>query len=95
MKLAIAIACLLSLTACREPATVTVKARTSLGKIVDADVPPTSFNESMKTRIKTERAVVIVREIVSVELGKEAWSIDWSDGDRTFEWEGSRRTYRY
>jgi hypothetical protein len=84
--------CLFGLAACSK---ATVTSKTSLGKITDADVIPTSFNESMKTRIKTEKAVVIVRGIVSVELGKEAWSIEWSNGRRTIEWEGSRYAYRY
>lgn len=84
--------CLLGLTACQK---ATVTGKTSLGKITDADVIPTSFNESPKTRIKTEKAVVIVFTIASVELGKEAWSVEWSDGTRTVEWEGSRYSYRY
>ena len=90
----VAIVCsvLFSLTGCKKPIVIS---KTSLGIIVDANVISTSFNESQKTCIKTEKAVIIVREIVSVDIGKEAWSIEWSNGRRTFEWEGARYTYPY
>lgn len=80
------------LSACSKP---TVEGRESLGEIVDAEVVPTSFNESPKMRIKTTRAVVVIYTIASVDLGREAWSVRYSDGTRWVEWEGSQYAYRY
>jgi len=90
---ALAAATLFGLIGCGKEATITNK--TSLGKIVDAEVVPTSFNECQKMRVKTEKAVVIIYTLTSVDIGREAWSIEWSDGQRTLEWDGSRRAYRY
>jgi len=73
----------------------TVVETVSLGKIIDANVVPTSFNNAPKTCIKTEKAVVIIRSIVSVDLNVESYKIIWSDGHRSFGWEGSSYSYRY
>jgi len=73
----------------------TVTNRVALGKIVDAQVVPTSFNERQKMLIKTEKAVIIIYTLTTIDLGREAWSVDWSNGKRTFTWDGARYTYNY
>lgn len=54
--------------------------RTPIGKVLDANIVPTSFNESQKTIIKTEGAVVIVYGIKSVIKGDGAYLKDMSNG---------------
>lgn len=71
------------------------KNRTRLGKILDANVVPTSFNEAPKTQIKTEKSVIVVFGIVSVELGKESYGIEYDSGLRYFTWDGNPMMYRY
>jgi hypothetical protein len=66
-----------------------------LGKIISADVLTTSFNESPKMVIKTEKATIVIREITRVDIGKEAYSEEWSYGRRFFGWEGSQNVYPY
>ena len=84
--------CLFCFMGCEK---ATPEERTSLGKITDANVIPTSFNECQKTMVKTEMAAIIIRSLVSVEIGKEAYSTRYSDGTRWFSWDGSGRRYRY
>lgn len=73
----------------------TITSKTPLGKIVDSEVVSTSFIHPVMLRVKTEKAVVILKDMASVDLGKEAFSVQWSDGTRTFEWDGGNRKYRY
>lgn len=80
----------LSLNGCVKPEIVCEE---SLGVILDMNVIPTSFNQAIKTSIKTEKAVVVILGIVSVPLGKEAWIVEFSDDMRRIRWEGSQRSY--
>jgi hypothetical protein len=44
----------------------------NVGRVVDAQLIPTSFNESIKTQIKTEKRYMVVYGTVNVRLGDEA-----------------------
>ena len=73
-----------------EPAIVKIS---SLGRILDADIIPTSFNECQKMKIKTEKAVIIIYAITRVEIGEEARDIEWSNGRHTIEWNSSKHAF--
>jgi uncharacterized membrane protein len=67
--------------------------REAIGKIVDAEVAQTSWNEAVKTRIKTERYVAIVLGSASCPLGVDAYLVKYDDGQTYLAWDGSERRY--
>jgi hypothetical protein len=73
----------------------TVISNTSLGQILSADAVYSPYGERVSLCVKTEIAVVVINSATRVDLGKEAFSIQWSDGHRSFEWEGSKFGYNY
>jgi len=87
----VAILMAMTVTGCGEK---TVVARESLGTIVDANVVPTSFNESVKMQIKTEKLVFIIYTITEVPIGAEATKITYSNGMSYVTWEGSAYNWR-
>jgi hypothetical protein len=66
-----------------------ITSQEELGKILSADVVPTSFNECFKMKVVTEKKVVIIIGITSIDLNKRSWISYRKDGSRTFGWEGS------
>lgn len=66
-------AALVLLSACEQQDAAVSKV--SIGHVVDAQVVPTSFNESIKTQIKTERRFFVVYGLVNIELGTEAFLV--------------------
>ena len=78
---ALALLTLIAICGCSQPAKITEEE--SLGKIISAEVIPTSFNESMKMVVKTEKSVVVIRTIARVDIGTEAHSQTWDSGLRT------------
>jgi hypothetical protein len=93
MRTVILIAILTCVLGCSRETTVT--SRESLGKITDAAVVPTSFNEFPKMLIKTEKRAIVLYRVISVDLGVEAWSVSRSDGSKWLEWTGSTSSYKY
>ena len=69
-------------------------AKKPVGKIVDARVVPTSFNEFGKTQIKTEFAFIVVYRYISVDFGAQAYIITCDNGRRYFTWDGTTLMYR-
>lgn len=53
----------------------------TVGNLVTATVIPTSFNESMKMQIVTDKGVYIVRGLSSFNKGEEIYLTYWSNGD--------------
>jgi hypothetical protein len=92
------IALSLCLIGCREEEPKdkpTVVRKVSIGKILDMQPVITAEGNATRVIIRTERAVVmLVWEAPTVELGREAYLIDWSDGQRNFEWQGGNKAYR-
>lgn len=82
------------LAGCMPPPATEVDCK-PLGKIVDAEVVPTSFNESIKMRIKTTQAVVVIHELPMVIIGAEAQTCTYSNGQRYFGWDGAEYNYPY
>ena len=74
--------------------TATEASCTSLGKILDAEVVPTAFNDCHKMQIKTERAVVVVRRLIYVPIGVEAFHVKTSDGLHWITWGEGGKLYR-
>ena len=67
--------------------------REAVGKIVDANLMPTSFNESIKTQVKTERRYLVVYGTLNCPLGAEAYLVSYDDGRTYFTWDGARQQY--
>ena len=65
-----------------------------VGKIVDVSVVPTSFNESFKMIIKTEKLVVVICGHPSVEIGAEAYILTAPGKQKRFNWDDHDRWYR-
>ncbi len=89
--LIVSLACLL-LIGCGNGEVINTR---SLGKILDADVISTSWNESVKMKVKTEKTVVILYAITSVELGREAFFITKQfpmSKRKYFAWDASPET---
>ncbi len=68
--------------------------RESLGKIVDAYVVPTSFNELIKMCIKTEKGVIVIYGVTYVPLGVEVIVVKRNDGTKYVGWIGSDGLHR-
>ena len=62
--------------------------REHIGKIVDANVISTSFNEIKKTQVKTERAFLVVFGTPALPLGEEAYLVTMDNGSRYLAWTG-------
>lgn len=60
----------------------TVVSRTEVGRVLDATNPPNTWNDSVRTRIQCERAVVIAPGLCSVMVGQSAAIVYYSDGDK-------------
>ena len=60
--------------------------RENVGKIVDANVVPTSFNESIKTQVKTEKRFFVVIGTPDLQLGEEAQIVTFADGRKYLAW---------
>ena len=66
-----------------------------IGKIVDANVIPTSFNESIKTQIKTEKRFVVIYGINNnIIIGNDAYIITYDNGKSYITWDGTSKKYR-
>ena len=92
----IAISCLVFLLAgCSDyPRDSQIKVETHyFGKILGSHVIPTSFNETMKMSIETEKGTFILSGVRSVPKGVEAKVYVMKNGDEWLSWEGS--TYRF
>jgi len=61
------------------------------GRIVDASIATTSFNESIKSVIKTDKAVFMVRGMPSVFIGESATVQITTNGDRYLCIEGWKK----
>jgi hypothetical protein len=83
--LALMVTCLVVACAGREPVET---ARESLGKIVDANVIATSFNEMKKTQVKTESAFLVVAGTPLLPLGADAALVTLENGRRYLAWTG-------
>ena len=83
------------LVACRDEVNKTSAGmdREYVGVIRDANVVPTSFNESMKMQIKTDRLVVTIATITTVPIGAKATIYTHSNG-RYISWESSNEMYK-
>ena len=79
--------CILFIFACSEPIELS---RVSLGKIIDANVIPTSFNESMKTQIKTKKGFYVIRGISSIPFGVELFIVTYDNGRTKITWKGNK-----
>jgi hypothetical protein len=62
--------------------------RIAIGRVVDVSIVPTSFNESLKTQVKTDKRFVVIYSTISVPFGVEAYLVRRSDGRTYFAWEG-------
>lgn len=60
--------------------------RENVGKIIDADVVPTNFNESIKTQVKTEKRFIVVIGTPDLQLGEEAQVVTFADGRKYLAW---------
>jgi hypothetical protein len=67
--------------------------KTSLGKITSATVVPTSFNESVKMQVTTEKAFFVIREHVFVPIGSEATLNKLDSGRECVTWDGADSCY--
>ena len=92
MKLSLFLACILLIPGCSNPSPSEVS-RVSLGKVIDANVLNTSFNEHMKMQIKTEKAIVVIYRLPKVDLGEEAFYVEMSNGRRYFTWSSANQLY--
>lgn len=66
------------------------------GSVTDADVVPTSFNESIKSTIKTDKGVFMVRGMPSVMKGEQGEVQVYDNGKRYLcfdSWSNCRRLY--
>ena len=68
--------------------------RISIGKIIDVSIIQAEWNSDYKTQIKTEKMLVVVESLVSIDLGKEAFKSIYSDQSVWFSWEGHNKLYR-
>jgi len=51
-----------------------------MGAVIDANLVPTSFNESIKSTIKTEKGIFLIRGMPSVYIGDIATLNKYDDG---------------
>lgn len=72
----------------------TIVSDTSIGRILDARVVETSFNESRKMEIWTENTYIIIDDLTSVPLRREAFIRRYSDRREFLFWEDSGYMYR-
>ena len=73
----------------------TVVSRQPIGKIVDANVVPTSWNETTKMTIKCENRVIVLHRIIpSVPVGEEATLVSMSDGSQWITWQSAGKAWR-
>jgi len=80
--------CILFIFGCSKPIEVS---RVSLGKIVDANVAPTSFNESIKTQIKTEKGFFVVNGTPNIPFGVELFKITYDNGKTRITWQKEKK----
>lgn len=66
-----------------------------VGIIQDASVIPTAFNESVKMQIKTDKIVVVIYDIATVNIGDSAFIKNGNKNDwrKKFTWQSSNRYY--
>jgi hypothetical protein len=55
-----------------------------VGKTLDASVIPTSYNESTRTQIRTERGNIVIEGARSIILGQESFVRTAMDGTKEF-----------
>jgi hypothetical protein len=67
--------------------------RIPIGRVVDANHVATSFNEAVKTQVKTEQRFVIVYGSLSVPFGVTAYLTRHDDGRTYFTWDGADLLY--
>jgi len=60
--------------------------RVSIGKVITATVINTSWNESMKTQITTEKAVCTITGCPLVMIGNDAYIVTYDDKRRYIGW---------
>jgi len=92
MKKYILCLCLLIFFACEAMVPKEIS-RECLGKIIDAKVIPTSFNESVKMQIKTEKAIVIIRSLPIIRIGAVAFEVAFNDGSKYITFSGDGKLY--
>lgn len=73
---------LLVVGGCDSPETPTLSEKIDAGRVIDADIVPTSFNESIKITIKTDQGIFTVSGMASVMRGEEGTIDIYSDGSR-------------
>jgi len=87
LKIISAIGCVLIFSSCNERKEIS---RQSVGKITDASVIATSFNESPKTQVKTEQRFFVVVGLYEIAIGEEAQIVTFDDGRRYLSWPTGR-----
>jgi len=69
------------------------KQKTFVGIIKDANVVPTSFNEYIKTQIKTDRMFFVVRGLPNVAIGDSCFIYKRNDGRKYVSWANTQTLY--
>lgn len=82
---ALALGLTLSFIGCKEVKEVS---RNPIGKILDANVVPTAFNQTPKTQVKTERAFIVVLGTPSIPLGVQSYQVILENGQSCLDWDG-------
>jgi len=73
--------------------TVQEVSRESIGKTVDAQVIPTSFNESIKMLIKTEKRIIIYYGLIDLPLGIQSYIITDDKGRKWLGFDGTHTVF--
>lgn len=89
MKYKILLACLF-LSSCSTSSEIQTKME-PCGKVLDFSVPPTAFNDSRITQIKTEKCLIIVHGYPTLPTDKDTYLITISDGRQYLSWKDQGR----
>jgi len=64
-----------------------------IGTIMEVNIIPTSFNESTKTQIKTEKASIVMIGHATIPIGKKATIHFKKSGRKQISWENDEYKY--
>ena len=70
-----------------------IASRVNLGKVIDANVISTSFNESIKTQIKTKNSFIVIRGCPSIPFGVDLIKITYDNGYEYITWLNANKQY--